>query len=174
MDGEREEPIRPTPIPVPMSQLRFVSQDELAVRMEPVKTLSESKAELYRLVKDSATGEHYLHFAVYHLHMAAGGAEEEYHHLMPLSHDDVIAFALGNGDYVYPANWKAAYLRNGPDGGFVWYDPSGADGAEEAYEDAGAAIRERLLAFRRSGVEWSEDEIKKLLDDIDRQLPPGN
>lgn len=163
---------RPAPLPIGFARMRLVPQDELTRRIETVKTLREQDGELYRLAKDAETGDHYLHYAVYHLNVA-GGAEEHYHHLLPLAEDDVIAVALGAPWPTYPAEWRSAYLRNGPDGGFVWYDPDGAAIDEAAYEDAAEKLREKLLAFRRNGGARGEDDIQALLDDIERELPPA-
>jgi hypothetical protein len=162
--------VPPAPLPLSFNQLRIVTQDELTRRMASVKGLREGEGELYQLLKDTETGEHYLHYAVFHLNLAGGGAEEEYHHLLPLEHDDVIALALGAPLFEYPLQWNRAYLRNGPDGGFVWYDPSGAANDEREYAEIEAYIRERLLAFRRSG-DKGEEEVKRLLEEIDRSLP---
>lgn len=160
------------PLPIGFARMRIVPGDELTRRIETVKTLREQDGELYRLAKDAETGDHYLHYAVYHLNVASGGAEEIYHHLLPLADDDVIAAALGAPWPAYPAEWRNAYLRNGPHGGFVWYDPDGAAIDEAAYEDAAAKLRDKLLAFRRGGARGEED-IQALLDDIERELPPA-
>jgi hypothetical protein len=159
------------PLPVSFTQLRVVPQDELNRRLETVKVLKEDETETYRLAKDTETGEHYLHYAVYHLNLAGGGVEEEYHHLLPLEHDDVISLALGAELFAYPHNWERAYLRNGPNGGFVWYDPAGAAAEEQTYEDAAAYIREKLLAFRKQGGQ-SEEDVKRLLEEMEKGLPP--
>ncbi len=159
------------PLPLSLKQFRLVTDDELSRRMEQVKGLAESATELYRLVKDSETGDHYLHFAVFHLNVAGGGAEEEYHHLLPLEHDDVIALALGAPLFEYPQQWNKAYLRNGPHGGYVWYDPSGYAGDEASYAETEAFIREQLLAFRRKG-DQGEEEVKRLLEKMEESLPP--
>jgi hypothetical protein len=161
------------PLPVSFKQLRIVTQDELTRRIAPVKDLKENDGELYRLVKDTETGEHFLHYGVFHLNIAGGGVEEEYHHLLPLEHDDVIALALGAPLFQYPLQWNQAYLRNGPDGGFVWYDPGGAVEDEQVYAQTEAYIRERLQAFRRNGANGEED-VKRLLEDMDQHLPPRN
>jgi hypothetical protein len=161
------------PLPVSFTQLRIVTQDELTRRIAAVKDLKEKDGELYRLVKDTETGEHYLHYGVLHLNIAGGGAEEEYHHLLPLEHDDVIALALGAPLFQYPLQWNQAYLRNGPDGGFVWYDPGGAAEDEREYAQTEAYIRERLLAFRRSEARGEED-VKRLFEEMDQHLPPRN
>jgi hypothetical protein len=159
------------PLPLSFSQLRIVSQDELSRRLEPVKVLVEDDLQLYRVVKDTETGEHYLHYAVFHLNVAGGGAEEEYHHLLPLEHDDVIALALGAPLFEYPQQWNRVYLRNGPHGGFVWYDPIGAVDDEQNYALTEAYIREQLLAFRKQGAQ-GEEEVKRLLEEMDKRLPP--
>jgi hypothetical protein len=160
-----------TPLPLSFSQLRIVTQDELSSRLEPVKVLVQDAGQLYRLVKDTETGEHYLHYATFHLNVAGGGVEEEYHHLLPLEHDDVIALALGAPLFEYPQQWNRDYLRNGPHGGFVWYDPSGAMDDEHNYAETEAYIREQLLNFRKQGVQ-GEEEVKRLLDEMDKRLPP--
>jgi hypothetical protein len=159
------------PLPLSFQQIRMVAQDELIRRMEPVKVIKEESTELYRIIKDSETGEHYLHYAVFHIHVAGGGAEEEYHHLLPLEHDDVIAMALGADFPKYPDQWDRPYLRNGPDGGFVWYDPCGATGEEERYAETEAYIRDQLLAFRRHG-KHGEEEVRRLFEAMDSHLPP--
>ncbi|WP_276351389.1 hypothetical protein [Cohnella caldifontis] len=153
--------------PVSFANLRVVSDDMLAERLETVKTLADEENEAYLVEKDKETGEHYLHYAVRHLNVAAGGAEEIYHHLMPLEHDDVIALALGAPEFAYPEFWNRPYLRNGPSGGYAWYDPSGAADNAEAYDGIAAEIRARLEAFHREG-RGGEDEIKRLMDEMGR------
>lgn len=159
------------PLPLSFKNIRLVTQEELTRRSEPVKTLKEEETELYRVIKDTETGEHYLHYAVYHIHVAGGGAEEEYHHLLPLEHDDVIALALGAPLIEYPGQWDRSYLRNGPHGGFVWYDPNGANEDETEYAETEAFVREQLLAFREQGSRGEED-VRRLLDRMDKHLPP--
>jgi hypothetical protein len=152
--------------------MTFVPEDELHNRLAPVRVLEESDRELYRIVRDEATGEHYLHFAIRHLNVAAGGVEETFHHLLPLSHDDVIALALGDPAYRYPDAWQRPYLRNGPAGGYVWYDPAGAGEDEAAtYERIAVQLRDKLLAFHREG-RGGETEVRRLMEDIDRLFPP--
>lgn len=154
-------------LPISLTRLRVVSEADLSGRMSTVKTLCEREHEGYYLEKDVETGEHYLHYAVRHIHLAGGGIEESYHHLMPLSHDDVIAFALGSPDYIYPEYWRSPYLRNGPEGGFVWFDPDGAAAQPERYEQAASEIRAKLEAFRKSG-RAGEDEVRRLMEEMDR------
>jgi hypothetical protein len=164
-------PKEPQESPLPLAQLRFVKEEWLRQRLEEVKVLYRDENELYRLVKDSSTGEYFLHYAVRHLNLTAGAAEEEYHHLLPLEHDEVISFALGSPFYRYPDEWQAPYLRNGSEGGYVWYDPNGAAPDIAAYEEAAAALKEKLLAFRREGS-LGEEEIRRLLEETERLFPP--
>lgn len=169
--NKRSETQAFTPLPLSFLQLRVVSQDELSRRLLPVKDLAQDATQLYRLVKDSETGDHYLHYGVFHLNIAGGGVEEEYHHLLPLEHDDVIALALEAPLFEYPKQWNKPYLRNGPHGGFVWYDPSGVIDDEQGFADTEAYIKEQLNAFRRQG-EHSEEAVKRFLDEMDKHLPP--
>lgn len=157
--------------PVSLTNIRVVTEQMLADRLEPVKTLAEEENEAYRVMKDAETGEHYLHYAVRHLNVAAGGLEEVYHQLMPLEHDDVIALALGSPDFVYPAHWNRAYLRNGPNGGFVWYDPDGASAESNDYDAIAEEIRSRLVSFRKEG-RGGENEVGRLMQDIERIFDP--
>jgi hypothetical protein len=158
-------------LPLSFTNLRLVPQDMLDARVETVKILQEEENETYRLVKDVPTGEHYLHYAVRHLNLAAGGTEEEFHHLMPLEHDDVIALALGAREFLYPQHWNKPYLRNGPHGGFVWYDPSGASAESVQYDSIAEEIRAKLEAFRREGRGGAED-MRRLMEDMDRLFRP--
>lgn len=169
--SERSERSASLPLPLSFLQLRVVTQEELSRRIESVKELAQDATQLYRLVKDSETGEHYLHYGVFHINLAGGGAEEEYHHLLPLEHDDVIALALGAPLFEYPQQWNKPYLRNGPHGGFVWYDPSGVIDAEQIFTDTEANIKQQLIAFRERG-ELSEEAVKRFLEEMDKQLPP--
>lgn len=155
---------------IPLSHIRLVSEELLASRLEQVKTVREDDNECYRLVKDTDTGEHYLHFASRHLNLSGGLSEEHYHHLMPIDHDDVISFALGAEAPSYPEQWERPFLRNGPHGGYVWYDPGGSAVDETAYEKATAELREKLLEMKRGG-KTSETDIKKLFDEAERLFP---
>jgi hypothetical protein len=158
-------------LPLSFTNLRLVPQEMLDARVETIKSLQEGENETYLLVKDVPTGEHYLHYAVRHLNLAAGGAEEEFHHLMFLEHDDVIALALGAQEFVYPEHWNKPYLRNGPYGGFVWYDPAGASEESAQFEAIAEEIRAKLQAFRREGRGGTED-VLRLMDDVDRMFRP--
>lgn len=152
-----------------LTALRFVPDNLLAARMSAVKELSATENEHYSLVKDTATGEHYLHFAARHLNIAAGSTEEYYHHFMPVEHDDVISLALGGDVPEYPGQWERPFLRNGPTGGYVWFDPDHMAEDAASYDAAAAQLREKLLAMKREG-RTSEDDVRRLFEDVDRMF----
>jgi hypothetical protein len=54
----------------------------------------------------------------------AEGSEQSYHHLLPLSHDDVLGLMFNGEPYAYPDHWRKPFLRNGPEGYYIWFDPS--------------------------------------------------
>jgi hypothetical protein len=142
-------------LPVSFTNLRIVTEEMLADRIKTIKTLAEDADEAYMIEKDAETGEHYLHYAVRHLNVAAGGAEEAFHHLMPLEHDDVIALALGVPDFTY----------------FVWFDPDGAGDQAGRFDAIAGDIRAKLEAFRQKG-RGGEEDTKRLMEEIDRLFPP--
>jgi hypothetical protein len=142
-----------------------VPAEWLQERLETVRELRLNGLELYEIAKDRDTGEHYLHYAYVHRNLAdAAGAEETFHHLMPLTSDDVLGLLFGGEPYDYPAHWQRAFLRNGPEGFYVWFDPVHA--AEEAEAEAlGQELRDKLLRFKRNGV-YDEAAVRKLLEDL--------
>ncbi|CAG7629719.1 hypothetical protein ACFQI7_16035 [Paenibacillus allorhizosphaerae] len=147
-----------------------VSSVSIADRLETVKSLKEDALELYEIAKDKATGEHYLHYAYLHRNFAAvgpeAGQEEIFHQLMPLASDDVLGIMFSDAAYEYPGHWSKPFLRNGPDGDYVWFDPSYAD--QEAENEAiGRDIEEQLRLFKQAG-ELSQEEVRKLLERLDR------
>lgn len=143
-----------------------VPTEELAARLETVRELSGDGLELYELTKDRETGEHYLHFAYLHRDIASGGTEETFHHLMPLSSDDVLAVLFSEQPYSYPEHWQRAFLRNGPEGFYVWFDPAQPDEEAEA-ERRGRKIREKLQRFKQMGS-FDEESVRKLLEELER------
>jgi hypothetical protein len=147
-----------------------VLSEWLHERLEVVKPLADDGLELYEVSKDKATGEHYLHYAYMHKQIAALGPEsngiETFHQLMPLESDDVLALVLGEQDYTYPQCWRQAFLRNGPDGDYVWFDPGYTDKQEDS-EEMERKLREQLLQFKQSSALTAEG-VSKLLQDLDR------
>ncbi|HZG88530.1 hypothetical protein [Paenibacillus sp.] len=148
-----------------LREMQVVPGALLEQRIEEVKPLDTLETEQYAIVKDGETGEHFLHYRYIHRDVALGGAESAYHQLMPLSSDDVLELMFGGAPYRYPEAWTQPYLRNGPDGQYVWFDPSPAREAEEAEREA-ARIRETLLAFKRKGS-FGEQDVERLFRELD-------
>lgn len=151
------------------STMRQVPQNMLQERLETVKELfaDEQETELYEVVKDKATGEHYLHYAYMHLAIAEG-TRESFHQLLPLDSDDVLAVLFGEQGYAYPEFWRKPFLRNGPDGAYVWFDPTeGWEGAAEREERLAGEIVGMLGDWKRKG-EHDAESVKRLLDQIER------
>jgi len=153
-------------------EMRRVPSDWLQERLETVKPLKDDALEMYEVAKDKLTGEHYLHYAYLHKQIAAigpeSGGEETFHHLMPLTSDDVLGIIFGEQSYVYPDNWKQSFLRNGPDGDYVWFDPTYTEQEAES-EEIGANLQEQLLRFKQL-PDRSEEAVRKLLEELDRTL----
>ena len=98
-----------------------VSDQLLRERLEVIRVLIEEQDHYEAVLRDQITNEHFYHRADRHLNITEGGAEEMYHAFLPLETDDVISILVGNERKVYPDDWKREYLRNGPDGFFVWF-----------------------------------------------------
>jgi hypothetical protein len=118
-------------------------------------------------MKDRVTGEHYLHYAYLHRSFTSpDSAEESFHYLLPIESGDVLGILFGEQGYTYPENWKHAFLRNGPVGYYVWFDPAGE--AEEAESIAMAEqIRERLLRFKQENS-GTPEEVGRLMEEFER------
>ncbi|TDF99609.1 hypothetical protein [Paenibacillus piri] len=153
------------------TEFKRIPSEWLEQRLETVRALSgDDKLELYEVAKDRLTGEHYLHYAYLHRQVAAIGpessGEETFHHLMPLSSDDVLGIIFNEQSFHYPDAWNKAFLRNGPDGDYVWFDPAYIE-EETENEEIGRQIQEQLLKFRQSG-ELTPEAVSKLLEELDR------
>ncbi|WP_425262674.1 hypothetical protein [Paenibacillus thermotolerans] len=151
-----------------MTSLRnqtLVSGELLEQRLSEVRILEQSETERYAIVKDNPTGEHFLQYSYIHRNIAAGGAEELFHYLLPLESDDVLGILFNEQPFRYPDVWTVPYLRNGPDGGYVWFDPAPVlEGDEdEAYANR---LKEKLLEFKRKG-EFDRKSVEKLFEDVD-------
>lgn len=151
--------------------MRQVPQDALQVRIESVKTLQADENELYEIVKDRETGDHYLHYSYRHLHVA-DGTEETFHQLLPLDSDDVLSYVFGEQSYRYPDHWTRAFLRNGPDGSYVWFDPSELQEEADKQRKAEEMV-DIMRAFKSSG-QVDEASVKRMLEEIDRKLSEGD
>lgn len=148
-----------------MQKLKLVSQELLQERLETVKTVLETDTEMYEVAKDGETGEHYLHYAYLHIHVAGDGGKEFFHQLMPLETDDVLAIVLGEQPFTYPDHWSKPFLRNGPDGNYVWFDPGYGEHADDDERD-GEKLKEKLQAFKHEGS-YDAESIQKLFEDLD-------
>jgi hypothetical protein len=150
--------------------LRQVPQDMLQERIETIKPLNDDSNELYEIVKDRETGDHYLHYAYKHLHVS-DGSEETFHQLLPLESDDVLGLIFGEQQYRYPEHWTKAFLRNGPDGSYVWFDPSELQ--EEAGKQRKAEDMVDIMRTFKSTGQVDEESVKKMLEEIERKLSDG-
>ncbi|MCZ8515894.1 hypothetical protein O9H85_26550 [Paenibacillus filicis] len=145
---------------------KTVSSESLQERLQTIRPLQQEEHEQYEIAKDRLTGEHYLHYAYLHRNFAAvgpgAGEAEVFHHLMPIDNDEVLGLLFNDEPFLYPQHWTKPFLRNGPEGDYVWFDPSYV--AEEE-EDMAAAIRitEELARFREEG-DYSEEAIKRLFE----------
>lgn len=151
-----------------MSVLKRVPAELLQERLKTVHTLTENDLEMYEIAKDQVTGEHYLHYAYSHRNLSApvtsdGMIEEVFHYLMPLENDDVLGMMFNGQPYEYPDHWHRAFLRNGPDSDYVWFDPSFV-GEHEENEAYGREIIDKLRRFKEKG-DFSEDSVRKLLEE---------
>ncbi|MCU6797959.1 hypothetical protein OB236_38125 [Paenibacillus sp. WQ 127069] len=153
-----------------MQDMKRIPAELLQERLEVVKQLSNDDLELYEISKDKLTGEHYLHYAYLHKQVAAMGPEssgiETFHQLMSLESDDVLAFIFGEQEFTYPAAWKRSFLRNGPEGDYVWFNPEYTQD-EENSEAIANELREQLLRFKQS-KELTPEGVSRLLQDLDR------
>ncbi|MFD2673062.1 hypothetical protein [Marinicrinis sediminis] len=150
------------------TSIRNLEQVEDALlneRLEPKEVLHEGEQDGYRLMKDIVSGEMYLHYTYLHRDLSAGGEEEWYHHLMPLMPDTAIAIVLGEQPYQYPDHWHDRYLRNGPEGTYVWFDPRGEEHHED-HEAFARLLKEKLAKLK--SAERSEGEIAEFLNEMDR------
>lgn len=148
-------------------EMASVAGGELERRLSGVRELEQSETESYRVVKDEETGEHYLHYRYIHRHVAEGGAEEAFHQLMPLSSDDVLELLFSGAEFRYPAAWARPFLRNGPDGEYIWYDPRPSfEGADEEAEREAEKLRAALAEFKRKG-RFAAEDVERLFRELD-------
>ncbi|OCT14297.1 hypothetical protein A8709_26070 [Paenibacillus pectinilyticus] len=147
------------------SQQQKISAETIASRITSVKELLQTELDLYEIAKDSETGEHYLHYAYMHRDFSNTGVPESFHYLLPIESDDVLGMIFGEQGYAYPEHWKSAFLRNGPEGFYIWFDPSHED--EQTEDEAIAAdLMQKLRAFHDQG-NVDPEAVRKLLEDID-------
>ncbi|MEB3101580.1 hypothetical protein [Ferviditalea candida] len=154
-----------------LANMKLVSQEVLEERLESVKTLREDSMEFYEIMKDRLTGEHYLHYSYVHINVQAGGHRETYHHFLPLSSDDVLEMLFGDRPYEDSGVWNRLFLRNGPEGSYVWFDPV----EEQEYQknaEIGSNIRDTLVRFKQRG-QYDENATRTMLENLERLLRDG-
>jgi len=145
--------------------MKSVSPSELKERVETIKDVSQNETEAYEVIRDKVTGEQYLHYAYLHINIAAGGEKEVYHHLLPIENDQVLDIIINGEVYTYPGDWQIPYLRSGPEGSLVWFDPS--DLKEDKEEERTALeIQEKLAEYKDKG-NLDDESLKKMLQEIE-------
>lgn len=145
--------------------MKLIPDELLAERIELVQKLEEQETDGYEIVKDKLTGEHFLHYYYMQLNLGGAGEEEMYYQLMPIDHDEVLRLVFEKTDYQYPDHWKTSFLRNGPDGQYIWFSPDYALEFDESVK-LGQDIAEKLKQFKQAGVN-DEQAIRKLWDELD-------
>jgi hypothetical protein len=146
--------------------LKQVPDQLLEERIELVKHLAEADTEAYDIVKDKHTGEHYLHYHYIQLNLSGDGEKETYNHLLPIDHDEVLTLLFENPDYSYPDQWNRAYLRNGPNGFYVWFDPAYTTDYEQSVE-LGNEIKARISKFKQEGS-FDLESTEKFMNELDQ------
>jgi hypothetical protein len=147
-------------------EMKKVPSSLLQNRLETVKDLFSNDLEMYEITKDRETGEHYLHYSYLHRDIASGGQDEVFHQLMPLESDDVLGILFGEQEYTYPDHWLRSFLRNGPEGEYVWFDPAYHENEQESIEIS-YQLSKMLEDFKKQG-DYDEEAVRKLLNDTDR------
>ncbi len=150
---------------VSFKSMKKIPSELIQQRIESVKIITQTETDLYEVVKDQLTGEHFLHYGYLHRNIADTGAPEEYHHLLPLESDDVLGLIFGEQPYEYPHHWHRLFLRNGPEGFYIWFDPSYEE-ERSAHEQIGEQLADKLKRFKEAGI-YDEETIRKLLNDLD-------
>lgn len=148
-----------------LQQHAKIACEMLESRIVTVKELQTGELEMYEVAKDNETGEHYLHYAYMHRNLADTGVPETFHHFMPIDSDDVLGLIFGEQPYAYPDHWHKPFLRNGPEGFYIWFDPSyGEDNQTD--EAIAAELLLKLRQFRELG-HVDPESVSKLLEDLD-------
>jgi hypothetical protein len=150
---------------LPFGEMKKIPSEMIADRIASIKELKHDELEQYEVVKDQDTGDHYLHYSYLHRNIADTGELEVYHQLLPLESDDVLGLIFGEQAYSYPDHWNKPFLRNGPDGFYIWFDPA-YDEERLENEAIGQKLIEQLKQFKQSGS-LDEEAVRKLLNDLD-------
>jgi hypothetical protein len=146
--------------------MKLVHQDLLQSRIQVIKPLKETDLESYNIVKDTESGEHYIHYVYMHIDVKVSGEQELFHQFLPIDNDDVLGLLFNEQPYEYPTHWNHSFLRGGPNEGYVWFDPS-INNEYEEMEAIAQNMAQRIKAFKEKGA-FDKDSVQKLLDDVDR------
>lgn len=144
----------------PWMNLDKVADEQLQERLITIKELPAPEFESYEIMKDTLTGDHYLHYAYMHRDVAAGGEEEQFHYLMPLENDDVLGLMFSDQAYTYPDHWNKRFLRNGPIGYYIWFDPGVVI---DEFEPEVAELMKKLQQLKASR-QTDEESIRKIFE----------
>ncbi|NEW06508.1 hypothetical protein GK047_10845 [Paenibacillus sp. SYP-B3998] len=148
-----------------LQQQQKIASETLASRIISVKELLKTELDMYEVAKDQLTGEHYLHYAYMHRDFTQTGEPESFHNLLPIDSDDVLGFIFGEQAFAYPEHWLKPFLRNGPEGFYIWFDPTHE--VEHQHDEVIAAdLLQKLKEFRENGA-LDSDSVRKLLADLD-------
>jgi len=142
-----------------------IASETLAERVVSIKELQDGELERYEIAKDQETGEHYLHYAYMHRDFTNTGEPESFHYLLPIDSDDVLGLIFGEQRFEYPANWNKPFLRNGPEGFYIWFDPA-PEASQQEDEQVAADLLQKLRAFREQG-NVDAASVRKLLEELD-------
>jgi hypothetical protein len=147
------------------TELKKIPNELLQERIASVRELKQNHLEMYEISKDALTGEHYLHYAYVHRNISDTGAEEVYHQLLPIESDDVLGLLYNEQAYSYPDHWQKPFLRNGPEGFFIWFDPG--DDVERSQNEAfSTELTDKLKRFKEAGT-LDADSVRRLLEELD-------
>ncbi|MCY9664274.1 hypothetical protein M5X11_04680 [Paenibacillus alginolyticus] len=146
-------------------QQQKISAETIAMRIISVKELLQTELDMYEVSKDVETGEHYLHYAYMHRDFTNTGEPESFHYLLPIDSDDVLGLIFGEQGYAYPEHWQKSFLRNGPEGFYIWFDPSHEVQQTEDDEIAQDLLN-KLRTFREKG-NVDPEAVRKLLEELD-------
>jgi hypothetical protein len=150
-----------------VDQLVPCNRQEFLSRLETVKELEHTDFETYSIVKNQATGQHYLRYSFTHVNLFEGGRRDEYDHFLPLESDDVLGILFGDQPYRFPDHWRSPYLRSGTDERLMPFDPSENHDLKEAAE-AERSLLTKLAEYKR---QWqSADDKERLTRDLFHDL----
>jgi len=148
-----------------------IDREEFVRGLETVKELESSELESYVIVKDQASGQHYLHYQIVHIALAEGGKRVKYDHFLPLDSDDVLAILFGEQAYQFPEHWRTPYLRSGTDHRLMPFDPSGNHDLEKEAQQERDLLA-KLQAYKQAWLESTDKEklTRDLFADLDQIL----